>query len=158
MLAKHNLRYRLPEIVLGVNQIHGIMDEILDEMNYRCTPSHVACLLIGAANSSLGMSSAANSKYESEMKALALNRIKALDIMCEDLRINSTSLFDHMLETSFDGQSIRKLLKMLERPMVILFISADPWNAPRLGLGEEQRCLDEALRSQGSYDWRNQWD
>lgn len=81
-----------------------------------------------------------------EVRELARNRLNALDLDCEDLGINSTALFDSVGWTECNGQSIRRLLRKLGKPMVILSISADPRNQPRLRLGEEHKALDQTLQ------------
>jgi hypothetical protein len=144
-LSRQNIRYSVPAIIPDGNQIKEIVEDLLAVMQYRCRMAHIACFFIGMANYYLSIALA--TKGSAELRGLALNRFKALDIYCGDLGINGPALFERVSRTPCDGQSIRQVLRGLGKPMVILSISADPRNIPRLRLGEEHRVLDEALQS-----------
>ncbi|KAL6913692.1 hypothetical protein FSST1_011452 [Fusarium sambucinum] len=113
ILRRRNFRYTVPDIIPGQNQVREIMDEILDEMSYRHTASHIACFLIGSANYYLGMAQSTRPDVVTEFTSLARNRMQFLDLKCGMLEIKSMALFDQMARTANNGISIRQLLSTL---------------------------------------------
>ncbi|KAG8358018.1 hypothetical protein FVEN_g3950 [Fusarium venenatum] len=113
ILRRRNFRYTVPDVIPGQNQIREITDEILDEMSYRHTASHMACFLIGSANYYLGMAQSTRPDVVAEFTSLARNRMQFLDLKCGMLGIKSMALLDQMARTANNGISIRQLLSTL---------------------------------------------
>jgi hypothetical protein len=109
LLERHRFTTRVLDIIPGSDQIHAIVDDLLDEFGSRATESHTACLLIGMANYFLGIARSVSSK-RGELEDLAKNRIRNIRFRCSTLDISPEILFAYMGETESDGLSIRELL------------------------------------------------
>ncbi|KAK6437174.1 hypothetical protein LTR95_006627 [Oleoguttula sp. CCFEE 5521] len=156
-LERGQLSTRVPEIVPGERQIRDINNGLLSEMRQKGMQTHLACLLIGSSNFALGMADSPRAQevateHGGELLSLATNRLSYLDIGCPNVGIRWQSLLREMQRTPCNGQSIRQLLHDLQKPMMILSVTADPKDTQRLRLGDEHRELERALRSSSLRD------
>jgi hypothetical protein len=90
------------------------------------------------------------------MEELAATRLKGIGEYHEMMKVESEDLFKHLRDTTIplNGRSSEALvtdviimLQRLLRDIVILFVTSDPRNAPRLFINEEHAALRQVLES-----------
>ncbi|OZJ01904.1 hypothetical protein BZG36_05096 [Bifiguratus adelaidae] len=131
-------------------KIDRILNPLLQRVT-RCTSaSHSAFILLGTASYFLDTAASIQEikiDQKTRLTALAQNRVRAIPIVCDGIELDSDALFERLAGGDCDPLSLRQLLKRLQMPIVILFVSADARDQDRLRLLEERRTIERALRT-----------
>jgi len=146
ILITNRVRYRIPDIIPGADH-RQVGDDLLEFMRRDATPTFLAFYLIGTAVFYLSMKDAADSKYDSEMIDLALNRLQNINVRCPGVQIQPRGLLNVLLTSEISPIGIRLLLANLNKPLVILLVTADPVDEAPLRLLKESRQLMKALQA-----------
>jgi hypothetical protein len=158
LLGMRGLAVRLPTPVEGIAPWDGHYEPVFQHINF-LTPRHYGIFAaVGAAAAFLNigknpgiLSEESRIVMRDGLRQSARNRIQSLPGIDRERFAGGfrpeevMGILDALLATNDIGEALREMLYELSRPMVILFVFADPPDQPRLSLAEEQRLVQDSL-------------
>jgi hypothetical protein len=156
-LVVHDVNYVVPSITPSNGstgrqsfKIDRILNPLLLRITRCVSSAHSAFVLIGSASYFLNLAAGlhdSKADQQREMKEIARNRVRAMPIICDGVELDSDALFERLDTSNNDPLSLRQLLRKLQMPIMILFVSADPRQEDRLRLLDELRAITRTLRA-----------
>ncbi len=148
ILTDNRVRYTVPECVPGVAADHRrICGDLIEYMRRDSTPTLLAFYLIGTAVYFLQINVTSGSKNDGEMSGMALNRLENVAIRCPGIQIDPQGLLECFRTHDISPTGVRLLLRDLQKPLIILLVSADPIDEAPLRQQQEFRKLTHALQA-----------
>ncbi len=109
ILANQNIRYIIPDIIPGSDQPVRILQDLIEQINYRFTQAHLGCFIIAMACYKLLLALEPATDVR-ELKGSAHHILELLDQCCPELEIDSAALFKHAVQVVPNIKSIRQFM------------------------------------------------
>jgi hypothetical protein len=149
-LQANNISYAVPYLAGPVRPVTTVVTNTLNYVKRLATPAHCAFVLIGETACFLREGiRLATEDLKPAVRNVAHQRLQEIGIRCPNLTVMHDVLWDIFNTLSPDDlgtPSLRRLFQEIQRPLVVLVVSADPKNLDRLRLAQERRELEDALR------------